>query len=453
MEPVVIDSEAPAVHTSVTFNTESQNNRSSKTNKKDGSRVAVQSISATENGSALGASPTNLRIPKPFSALYITGLGSQYPPFTLKPDRLKSFLQKLYDTESPGIKRMLELNQRTMIESRSIIKALEDPFWYRSVAPSISELDRVFRRAGVDLAVQACRKALREAKLSVEDITHTVAVTCTNAGNPGFDLLVCQKLGLKPETDRTLLHGVGCAGGLSIMRTAATIAQSYSMRGCPARILSFASEICSINVRTDVDQIVEQPDLIKASPVLYSDGAAAFVLCNELAEGAQEQHIYELSGWETTTIPNSACDLEVMMNPLGFRATLTKEVPNLALNTIEPLFERLRTSMLAKSALAPSGKLNNADQAKEFDWALYPSSITVLEGLQKMFGLHEEQLKASFDVYKNHGVSSSPTVLIVLDRLRKMGEGRENVVACCFGPGITMEMAMLRRVVRNGEDE
>lgn len=345
-----------------------------------------------------------------------------------------------------SIKKILQLNQNTMIESRSIIKAFEDPFWSRSVAPSISELDCLFRRAGVDLAVQACKKAFREAKLSAEDITHVVAVTCTNAGNPGFDLLVCQKLGLKPETDRTLLHGVGCAGGLSAMRTAAAMAQSYSMRGRPARILSFACEICSIYVRADMDQIVEQPELIKASPVLYSDGAAAFVLCNELAEGAQDRSVYELADWETTTVPDSARELELMMDPQGFRATLTKEVPNLALKAVGPLFERLRTSLPAGSALAQG-------EAKAFDWALHPGSIAVLNGVQQSFGLHEEQLRASFDVYKKHGVSSSSTVLMVLDRLRKMGEGRENVVAYSFGPGMTMEMAMLRKVVRGAKDE
>ncbi len=68
-------------------------------------------------------------------------------------------------------------------------------------------------------------------------------------------------------------------------------------------------------------------------------------------------------------------------------------------------------------------------------------------------GLHEGQLRASFDVYKNHGNSSSPTVLIVLDQLRKMGEGRDEVMACSFGPGMTIEMAMLKRCRRNADDE
>ena len=336
-----------------------------------------------------------------------------------------------------------------MIQSRSTIKAFEDPFWSRSVAPSISELDRFFRKAGVDLAVQACKKAMRESGSSAKDITHTVAVTCTNAGNPGFDLLVAQKLGLKPETDRTLLHGVGCAGGLSAMRAAASMAQSASMRGRPAKVLVFACELCSINVRCDLEEVVEHPEETKISPVLFSDGAAAFVISNELAPGAKDKAVYSLVNWETRTMPNTAKELEFMADPSGFRATLTKEVPHLALQAITPMFEQLKPFLPSDSKLATSGK---AVEATDFDWALHPGGIAILNGAQQKMGLHDGQLRASFDVYKNHGNSSSPTVLVVLDQLRKMGEGRDDVMACSFGPGMTIEMAMLRRV-RREEDE
>ncbi len=289
---------------------------------------------------------------------------------------------------------------------------------------------------------------MRESGYAPSDITHIVAVTCTNAGNPGFDLLVAQKLGLRPETDRTLLHGVGCAGGLSAMRAAASMAQSASMRGRAARVLVFACEICSINVRCDLEEVVEHPET-KISPVLFSDGAASFVLSNELTRGAKNAAIYSLINWETATMPGTAKELEFMADPFGFRATLTKEVPNLALKAITPMFEQLKPFLPSDSNLATSGK---PVEAKDFDWALHPGGIAILNGVQNKMELHDEQLRASFDVYKNHGNSSSPTVLVVLDQLRKMGEGRENVMACSFGPGMTIEMAMLKRCVRDDDE-
>ena len=310
------------------------------------------------------------------------------------------------------------------------------------MAPSISELDRYFRKAGVDLAVQACKKAMRESGCTPGEITHIVAVTCTNAGNPGFDLLVGQRLGLKPDTDRTLLHGVGCAGGLSAMRAAAAMAQSASMRGRSARVLVFACEICSVQVRCDLQEVEDHPEETKISPVLFSDGAASFVLSNELAPGAKEGAIYSLINWETLTMPGTTKELELLTDPLGFKTTLTKEVPHLALKAIVPMFEQMLPFLPSDSNITAGGK---PAEAKDFDWALHPGGIAILNGVRNKMQLHDEQLRASFEIFEKHGNSSSPTVLIVLDQLRKMGECREDVMACSFGPGMTIEMAMLKR--------
>ncbi|MCJ1385151.1 hypothetical protein MMC17_008270 [Xylographa soralifera] len=400
----------------------------------------IPSTSSTRTVPSLGA--------KTAPALYITGLGSQYPPFLFAPERLESFIKKWYDLETPGIKKLLAINQTTTIQNRSTIKSYDDPFWNRAVAPDIAELDVFFRKAGVDLAVQACKKAIKECGIAVGDITHVVAVTCTNAGNPGYDLLVAQKLGLRPETDRTLLHGVGCAGGLSAMRAAAAMAQSATLRRRAARVLVVAVEICSINVRCDLNEVVEHPEEAKISPVLFSDGAAAFVLCNELAPEAEDSAVYSVVDWANATIPDTSRELEFMADPLGFRATLTKEVPQIAMKAITPMFEKLLPSL----TLDGKPTLGKAIQAKDFDWALHPGGIAILNGTQNTLDLQEDQLRASFEIYKTHGNSSSPTVLIVLDKLRRMGEGRENVVACSFGPGMAIEMFMLKRCYRKNDD-
>ncbi len=57
----------------------------------------------------------------------------------------------------------------------------------------------------------------------------------------------------------------------------------------------------------------------------------------------------------------------------------------------------------------------------------------------------EKHTRASWHIYKHHGNSSSATIFSVMDQLRKMGEGKEYVVGCAFGPGISIEMCMLKR--------
>lgn len=61
-------------------------------------------------------------------------------------------------------------------------------------------------------------------------------------------------------------------------------------------------------------------------------------------------------------------------------------------------------------------------------------------------GLTPQHLRASYEIYMKHGNSSSATVFAVIDCLLKMGEGKEHIVSCAFGPGIAIEMMMLKRL-------
>ena len=87
----------------------------------------------------------------------------------------------------------------------------------------------------------------------------------------------------------------------------------------------------------------------------------------------------------------------------------------------------------------------NSPAATDFDWALHPGGSTIIMGVQQAMNLTEEHLRASYEIYIKYGNSSSATIMSVMDQLRKNGEGREHVVACAFGPGISLEMMVLRR--------
>lgn len=107
-----------------------------------------------------------------------------------------------------------------------------------------------------------------------------------------------------------LLHGVGCAGGLSILRAAAQIAGGASLRRKPARILAFACELCTPNVRRYLSIAENSPDSdhVNIAAVLFSDAAAALVLCNEYAMARDDQAtpLYRLLEWGHDLIPDTA---------------------------------------------------------------------------------------------------------------------------------------------------
>lgn len=124
---------------------------------------------------------------------------------------------------------------------------------------------------------------------------------------------------------------------------------------------------------------------------------------------------------------------------LGWKVILTTRVPTLASASVPPVFTDLVTSI---PELTDVDKVN----ATDFDWALHPGGATVITGVENAMGLTPEHLRASYDIYMNHGNSSSATVFAVMDRLLKMGEGREYIASCAFGPGIAIEMMMLKRL-------
>ncbi|KXT03878.1 hypothetical protein AC578_8919 [Pseudocercospora eumusae] len=385
-------------------------------------------------------------IPSKGPELWITGLGAQYPPYALAPEKLDEFASRFYNLQSPGLKKLLEINKNTGIQTRAAVRTYEHGFGAQSEPPSIIELDEFYRQAGVDLTAQACRKALREWGGKKNDITHTIGVTCTTQGNPGYDLFVNRALGLDEKVDRMLLHGVGCAGGLAIMRAAAQIAAGATARGKPARILCFACELCTPNVRCDLAAAEKSSAAdVGIAGALFADGAAAFVLCNSLGLADDTEPLFQLLDWGNALIPGTAEHMGFYAGPQGFRTVLTRDVPNFTKKAVKPIFESLVPEYSASFGTTPISK-------EDFDWALHPGGEAIIDGVKDVMDLSEHQLRATREIYRTRGNSSSPTVLIVLDRLRSMGPGSDHIVATSFGPGLAVEMALLRRCREFDED-
>ena len=125
---------------------------------------------------------------------------------------------------------------------------------------------------------------------------------------------------------------------------------------------------------------------------------------------------------------------------------LTPRVPKLAKAAVPACFEDLVSSI---PELVDQSKF----KASEFDWALHPGGATIISGVQDAMHLTPEHLRASYEIYINHGNSSSATIFSVMHRLMQ-GPTSEHIVACAFGPGIAVEMMILKRpqTSREGSD-
>ncbi|KAK5652760.1 hypothetical protein OQA88_9613 [Cercophora sp. LCS_1] len=385
--------------------------------------------------------------------LSIVGLGTQYPPYNLPPSALDKISKKFYP-DSPAMQKVLSINRFTGIDQRSSIGEPDHPLVNGPTAPTIGEINKIFMSDGVPLAVNAARQALTEARVAPSQITHMVSTTCTNSANPGYDHFVARELGLPLTLEKVLLHGVGCSGGLAALRTAANLCLGHTMRGLPARILVVALEISTTLVRSELDSINTLQET-RIGVALFSDCAGALVLSNDIpftdgdvaTAAAAAPPIYSLLGWEHQIIPDTESDLGFDADPLGWKVVLTPRVPTLTQGVLEPSYHSLLDAIQAP---LPERYQNPAD----FDWAMHPGGATILTGAEKALGITPEHMRASYDTYINHGNSSSATILSVLNRLRAKdmdemtpgGRGpKDHVVGCAFGPGISVEMCMLRR--------
>ncbi|RDA95386.1 hypothetical protein CP533_3525 [Ophiocordyceps camponoti-saundersi (nom. inval.)] len=369
--------------------------------------------------------------------LSIIGVGTQYPDFSFGSDTLEAIIRTHYP-QSPILEKIISINQYSGIDTRSSVLTEDHPFLCRDEPPNISELHQAFKSLGIPLAVSAAWKAIRESGIDTSQITHLVCSTCTDVSNPGFDFFVAKELGL--DVEKVLLSGVGCSGGLAALRTAANLALGYAAMGRPARILCLALEMTTPLVRSELDSASERQE-VRIGVCLFSDAASAVILSNGIDD--ESRPIYRLLGWEHSIIPESDHELGFDADKLGFKVVLSPQVPHLTKLAIRPAFDRLKACL---PQLAPY-----ISNPSDCDWALHPGGAAILSGAEEALAISTNRLRASYDVYVRHGNSSSATVFSVLDRLRSedmdklVPDKKDYVVACAFGPGISVEAIMLER--------
>ena len=79
-------------------------------------------------------------------------------------------------------------------------------------------------------------------------------------------------------------------------------------------------------------------------------------------------------------------------------------------------------------------------------WAVHPGSKKIVEYIQKQLELSDQQVSYSLDGLRDYGNMSSATVLFALDFILQKGSPsyRDYGVMMAFGPGLTMEAALVQ---------
>lgn len=291
----------------------------------------------------------------------------------------------------------------------------------RVLDPGTAARNALYTERAPELFTQAAERALGAASLSAEDVTHVVTVSCTGFYAPGPDYQLVRRLGLAPSTQRFHLGFMGCYGAFPGLRAA----RQFCEADPEAVVLVVAVELCTIHVTSSND-----PEQIVATSVFADGGAAAVVTAREPAPGTP---VLELDALATTLTDEGETEMAWTIGDHGFSMRLSTYVPAIIGANIEA----------AVAPLLASAAVGMDDVAR---WAIHPGGRSILDKVQTSLSLSDEQMRPSRDVLRTRGNMSSATVLFILQRLLH-GEAvdGERIGAMAFGPGLTVELALLTK--------
>ncbi len=361
---------------------------------------------------------------------YIAAIETAVPEYCHKKEAITSFFQN--STTDEKIKRKIKVvAEKSGIETRySVIEDFSNtPENFKFFAannslepePRLTQRMAFFKENATPLALKAIKK-IKNFDVIKNSITHLITVTCTGLFAPGLDIELIRELNLNPTTQRSSINFMGCNAAILALNSANAICNSIPN----SKVLIVCTELCTIHF-----QKIYSDDYILSSS-LFGDGSAAVLVDSEPPALPYIQNL-KIKSFHSLVIHKGYQDMAWQLSEKGFVMNLTSYVSELINGNMK--------QMLSAIALDP----NTIDF-----WAIHPGGKKIIDDFTDALNLKTEDLKQSYDVLKNYGNMSSPTVLFVLKQIiennvkeAKMGN---TIFTAAFGPGITIETMQLHYV-------
>ncbi|MDG4828092.1 type III polyketide synthase [Solwaraspora sp. WMMD1047] len=355
----------------------------------------------------------------------IAGIGVALPPRASQAELWDGFFSRHFQGATRGLAERIFANSGVQTRQAAVNPLLEDV----SEWPTERRMRRYLVEA-LPLGKEAVGRALTDAGLAVGDIGLFVVCSCTGYATPGLDILLARDLAMSPDTQRMFVGHMGCYAALPGLGAAGDF---VTARGRAALLL--CAELTSLHLqpsatRMDTQQIV--------SHALFSDAAVAVVVAPAAGgparpgAGARVGAGYAVREVAAVTDTSTADHMTWDVTDRGFRMGLSSKVPQVLAAHVGGLVD----GVLDRHGLTRS----------EVDgWAVHPGGPRILNVVERELGLAADGLAASRATLAEHGNCSSPTSLLILDRLRRATRPAERIVMLAFGPGLTLYAALLQR--------
>ncbi|MFZ1321364.1 MAG: 3-oxoacyl-[acyl-carrier-protein] synthase III C-terminal domain-containing protein [Ignavibacteria bacterium] len=340
-------------------------------------------------------------------------------PYSIHQTEMKEFAKNIFSRKFADTERLMPVFENSEIDKRNLCVSLD----YFKKKKSFAEKNSDYLNLTIRYSSEVIKECALKAGFDLQSITDFIYISSTGISTPSPDAYIINELKLNKNINRFPLWGLGCAGGVSGIAKANTLAKANP----DAVVLIVTSELCSL---TFLNDDFSKSNFIATS--LFSDGVAAVLVVGDNFKSNNENNfrlkikdsrsrIYDetldVMGWDVTDD--------------GLKVVFSKDIPNIVENNLKPdIIEFLSENEL------------NINDIKNF--ITHPGGIKVIDAYVKCLNIDKARLSNTKSVLRSHGNMSSATVLYVLDRFINTGFQEGHGLMTSLGPGFSSEMVLLK---------
>ncbi len=349
-------------------------------------------------------------------------------------------LMEVFPCKLPeGVKRnILNLG----VSKRYLVSHADSPLKSETI---LSEADLV------DLCLEAGKKAIEKASLSIRDIGYFIVTYDVNPFLcPGLSQLLIRKLGFNAYIKHVNVQGMACAAFSKALELAENHLAAHPedfVLLCTSGVNSywFYNQVRGIKDVMEISQI----DLIKDKDkrrmelrkwiavmefFLFGDGVASVIVARD-GEGLSVNKIVEVTNLKRKDYLAGYARLAALNEPFkfGFYSHLDKKIPKLG----------VKYSSVAVKKLLGKNAENTVKAAKK--WAVHTGSEKILNIIAEHHQIQREKLRESHEVLREYGNLAGASLPFILEKIvskNKFSNG-DIILTLGYGWGFSASAAML----------
>ena len=347
----------------------------------------------------------------------IHSISSTAPNYSLTQDEYFDFLVKKIEPRFENI--LQKILKGSQIKKRHFSTSIEE-FSYMTENKMVEEKFKLWKETSVEHLEMQCRQLINDSGMTPDQIDGICLVSTTGLVTPHLDVLLQDKLGLRPDIIRLPITGLGCSGGIAGFHRVKDMLDAMPDK---AFLVCAAETLCTQ---------YEKPDSISVivANSIFGDGYASALMVGKdhfLADDAKvelmDSHSYIFAG--------SNFAVGQWMTDEGIHSHVDYKLPNLIReNAAEPINVMLNNSGVS---------INEIEY-----FIMHAGGPKVMEAFGETMGIESEKLELTLETFRQYGNQSAVSIMTAMDRAlencTKTGLG----YLMGLGPGIHMEYSLCK---------